>query len=224
MPNVMVALPNVRGSLCSTPQSLARAHCSSACSNATKIRECKTWRMQSQCCTWHNFVMGQEPPKMGFHVLATLLHGLISATGGSMFTIFWRHVQEILLLNKFFSDCRYVRYLQRYSLTKFCDGAQMASFWLFFASCICSEPRAERFRPASEIRTKAIPCVEVWQTSNLRRLRLGEEKKIEEEETTGWKCNGLAYSIGDHNNTSWNFGLLWYFRCWNSFAVQCFVM
>jgi len=29
-------------------------------------------------------------------------------------------------------------------------------------------------------RTKATPCVEVWQTSNLRRLRLGEEKKEEE--------------------------------------------
>jgi len=26
--------------------------------------------------------------------------------------------------------------------------------------------------------------VEVWQTSNLRRLRLGEEKKKEEEQTT----------------------------------------
>jgi len=35
---------------------------------------------------------------------------------------------------------------------------------------------------------KATPCVEVRQTSNLRRLRLGEEKrkkKEEEEETTG---------------------------------------
>jgi len=38
------------------------------------------------------------------------------------------------------------------------------------------------FRPASEIRTKATPCVEVSQTSNLRRLRLGEENKEEEED------------------------------------------
>jgi len=55
--------------------------------------------------------------------------------------------------------------------------------------------------------------VEVWQTSNLRRLTLGEEKrkrkkkkkKIEtkaakrrkkKEETTGQKYNGLPYSIG----------------------------
>jgi len=42
--------------------------------------------------------------------------------------------------------------------------------------------------------------VEVWQTSNLRRLRLGEENKEEEEEeeeqTTAGKYNGLPYSIG----------------------------
>jgi len=42
--------------------------------------------------------------------------------------------------------------------------------------------------------------VEVWQTSNLRRLSLGEEKKRrkkeEEEETTGQKYNGLPYSRG----------------------------
>jgi len=44
----------------------------------------------------------------------------------------------------------------------------MAIFGNFFASCVLSEPRAAGFRPASEIRTKATPCVEVWQTSNLR--------------------------------------------------------
>ena len=39
--------------------------------------------------------------------------------------------------------------------------------------------------------------MEVWQTSNLRRLRLGEEKKKKErkkEETTGSKYNGLPRS------------------------------
>jgi len=30
MPNVMAALPNIAGALCSTPQSLAGAHCSNA--------------------------------------------------------------------------------------------------------------------------------------------------------------------------------------------------
>jgi len=44
--------------------------------------------------------------------------------------------------------------------------------------------------------------VEVWQTSNLRRLRLGEEKKRKkeerkkEEQTTARKYNGLPYYIG----------------------------
>jgi len=55
---------------------------------------------------------------------------------------------------------------------------------------------AKIFRHASEIRTKATPCVEVWQTSNLQRLRLSEGKKKKEEETTGQKYNGLLYSIG----------------------------
>jgi len=70
----------------------------------------------------------------------------------------------------------------------------MAIFGNFFASCIFSQPHAAGFRTASEILTKATPCVEVWQTSNLRRLRLGKEKK--KEETTGQKYNGLPYSIG----------------------------
>ena len=39
MPNVMVALPNIGGALCSTPQSLADAHYYSVpCSNAAKTR------------------------------------------------------------------------------------------------------------------------------------------------------------------------------------------
>ena len=49
--------------------------------------------------------------------------------------------------------------------------------WRFFGSCVSSEPRAAHFRPAFQIRTKATLCVEVWQTFNLRRLRLGEEKR-----------------------------------------------
>jgi len=52
--------------------------------------------------------------------------------------------------------------LRRYSLTKLWDGAQMATFWRFFACCIFSETRAARFRPAFSIYTKATPCVEVW--------------------------------------------------------------
>jgi len=38
MPNVMAALPNIGGALCSTPQSLADAHYRVPCSNAAKTR------------------------------------------------------------------------------------------------------------------------------------------------------------------------------------------
>ena len=73
----------------------------------------------------------------------------ISAASGPKFTILWGHVEEILLLSKFFfSDCRYMPYLRRYSPTMLCDGAQMAIFCIIFASCISSEPRAAHFRPA----------------------------------------------------------------------------
>ena len=39
MPNLMVALPNIGGALCSTPQSLADAHYLTVCSNAAKTRK-----------------------------------------------------------------------------------------------------------------------------------------------------------------------------------------
>ena len=39
MPNVMVALPNIGGALCSTLQSLADAHYYMPCSNAAKTRK-----------------------------------------------------------------------------------------------------------------------------------------------------------------------------------------
>ena len=38
MPNVMVALPNIGGALCSTPQTLPDAHYYMLCSNAAKTR------------------------------------------------------------------------------------------------------------------------------------------------------------------------------------------
>ena len=54
--------------------------------------------------------------------------GSISAASGPKFTTLWGHVEDILLLNKFFSDCRYVSSLRRYRPTKLCNGAQMATF------------------------------------------------------------------------------------------------
>jgi len=82
MPNVMVALPNIGGALCSTLQSLADAHYYIPCSNAAKTR---------------------KPLKV---VGVPQAPETISAASGPKFTISWAHVEEILLLNKFFfSDC-----------------------------------------------------------------------------------------------------------------------
>jgi len=109
MPNVMVALPNIGGALCSTPQSLADAHYYMPCSNAAKTR---------------NLKFAEVPQTTGS----------TSAASGPKCTILWGHVEDILLLNTFFSDCRYVPQLRRYSPIKLCDGAQMAIFGDFFAS------------------------------------------------------------------------------------------
>jgi len=84
MPNVMVALPNIGGVLCSTPQSLADAHYYMPCSNAAKM--------------WKPLKVAGVPQTPE----------TISAASGPKFTVLWAHVEEILLLNNFFSDCRYV--------------------------------------------------------------------------------------------------------------------
>jgi len=82
MPNVMVALPNIGGALCSTPQSLADAHYYMPCSNAAKTR---------------------KPLKVAG---VPQTNETISAASGPKFTILCGHVKEIVLLNTFFSDCR----------------------------------------------------------------------------------------------------------------------
>jgi len=74
----MVALPNIGGALYSVPQSLADAHYYMLCSNAAKMR---------------------KPFKVA---------GVPQTAERPKFTILREHVEEILLLNKFFSDCRYM--------------------------------------------------------------------------------------------------------------------
>jgi len=82
MPNVMAALLNIGGALCSTPQSLADAHYLRVpCSNAAKM---------------------QNPLKLAG---VPQTNKMLSAASGPKFTIF---KGQILPFNKFFSDCRYV--------------------------------------------------------------------------------------------------------------------
>jgi len=77
MRNVMVALPNIGGALCSTPQSLADAHYYMPCSNAAKT---------------------QKPLKVAG---VPQTPETISAASGPKFTIFWAHV-EYCCLTSFF--------------------------------------------------------------------------------------------------------------------------
>jgi len=81
MPNVMVALLNIGGALCSMPQSLADAHYYMPCSNAAKMRK--------------QLKFGRVPQT----------NKMMSAASEPKFTILWGHLEDILLLNKFFSDC-----------------------------------------------------------------------------------------------------------------------
>ena len=74
----------------------------------------------------------------------------ISTASGPKYTILWGHLEDILLLNKMFfltvDTCLSCEDIVRQSCA-------MVPRWQifddFFASCICSEPRAARFRPAS---------------------------------------------------------------------------
>jgi len=79
MPNVMAALPNIGGVLCSTPQSYWLTPTTRVlCSNAAKTR---------------NPLKFAEVPQT---------RQQISAVSGPKFTILWGHVEEVLLFNKFF--------------------------------------------------------------------------------------------------------------------------
>jgi len=106
MPNVMVALSNIGGALCSTPQSLADAHYYMPCSNAAK--------------TWKPLKVAGVPQTPE----------TISAASALKFTILWAHVEEIFLLNKFFpivDKCLSCKDIARQS-------CGMMPRWRFFAS------------------------------------------------------------------------------------------
>ena len=124
MPNVMAALPNI---------------------DVPSVQRRKLWLTPTTRVPTSNAVKTPNPLKFAG---VPQTNETISAAGRPKFTVLWGHVEEILLLNKFFPivdtclSCKDSR-------TKLCDGAQMAIFGDFFGSCICSEPRAAHFRPAS---------------------------------------------------------------------------
>jgi len=78
MPNLMVALPNIGGALCSMPQ---------------------IWLMPTNKVPWSNAAKTRYQLKYD-GVLQT--RQSITAVSGPKFIMLWGHVKEILLLNKFF--------------------------------------------------------------------------------------------------------------------------
>jgi len=118
MPNVMAALPNIGGTLCSTPQSLADAHYWSAFRNAAKTR---------------------NPLKFAG---VPQTRQQISAVTGPKFTVLRKQVEEVLLFNTFFrlSICALLAKTQPDKVVRWCrDGDFLAIF---------SEQRVVHFRPA----------------------------------------------------------------------------
>jgi len=81
-----------------------------------------------------------------------------------------------MLFNKFFSIvelCLNCEDIAR-------ESCAMVPKWRIFGDFVRRVFSASRVQHVSELHPKftlVTPCVEVWQTSNLRRLRLGEEKK-----------------------------------------------
>jgi len=115
---VMVALPNIGGALCSTPQF--------------------GWRPLLQCS---NAAKTRKPLKFA-GVPETRRQ--ISAVSRPKFTILWGHVEEVSVFNNFFpivDTCLSSKDTAR-------QTCAMMPKWRFFASCISSVPRAAHFKPA----------------------------------------------------------------------------
>jgi len=125
--------------------------------------------------------------------------GPISATSGAKFTIFWGHVEEILLLNNFFliiDMCLSCEDIARQSCA-------MVPRWWFLAPFLHPVFSMRHVQHISDLHSKFTlgphhvskygrhPISDRWDKARKKR-----QKKIE---TTGWKYNGLPYSIGGHN-------------------------
>ena len=129
--------------------------------------------------------------------------GSVSAASGPKFTILWGHVEDILLLNKFFSDCRYVPQLRRYSPTKLCDGAKMAM--AIFGDFLRPVFSASRVQQVSDLHSKfALRPHHVWKYGRHpisdREIRRGN-KKEERRRKKKQDENIMVCPItqGDHN-------------------------
>jgi len=75
--------------------------------------------------------------------------GSISAASGPKFTILCRHVEDILLLNKYFFRLSIRALIVKILPDKVVRWCPDGDFWRLLGSCISSKLRAAGFRPAS---------------------------------------------------------------------------
>jgi len=97
----------------------------------------------------------------------------ISAASGPKFTILWGHVEDILLLNKFFpivDMCRSCEDIDRQSCA-------MVPRWLFLATFLRPVFAASREQHISDLHSKFALGPHHVSKYEIRPLRLGEEKK-----------------------------------------------
>ena len=139
----------------------------------------------------------------------------ISAASRPKFTILWIHVEDILLFNKFFpivDTCLSCEDIARQS-------CGMVARWRFLATFLRPVFSASRVQQASDQHLKFAlrphhVRVEVWQTSNLRRLRLGEgKKKKKKEERTNDRMK-VKWSALSHRATITRPMLWWLTALW----------
>jgi len=114
---------------CSTPQSLADAHYYVQC------RAVMLWLLPRRETHWN---LPGCPPTTG----------PISAVSGLKFTILWGHVEEILLLNMFFSDCC----LSCEDIAR--QSCAMVPRWQFLATFLCRVFSASRAQHVSDLHFK----------------------------------------------------------------------
>ena len=154
MPNVMVALPNIGGALCSTTQSLADAHYYMPCSNAAKTRNPLKLAGMPQTTGNYRIDLSRYRPK---------------------FTILWGHLKEILLLNKSFFRLS-IRACKDISLAW--QSCAMVPRWRFFGDFLRPVFSASSMQHVSDMHLKFALCASVADIqSATAEIRRGKKKR-----------------------------------------------
>jgi len=170
MPNVMVALSNIGGALCSTPQSFG----------CRPLLECRAVTLPKT----------QKPLKFAG---VPQTRQRISVVSRPKFTILSVHVEEVSLLNMFFSDCRYIyasaAKIQPDEVVRWCQNVDICVLYFHPAACsahISDMHSKFALRPHHVWKYGRHPISDCWDKARKKR-------KIE---TTVQKYNGLPYYIG----------------------------